>query len=201
MKLPELAKAEGEAARTLAAEALGATLFWMGRFGSARKCLPPGVELGWALALLGEHEAARAPDATLYFFLDQPAACLACSETPAEPQELAHARLLFHWARSRLGQATDEAAAQAALATLRRMSPREEARGLAVHALAAFARHPVYALPHLDHALDQCARFGLHHLDARLLGAKAAALAAAGFLRDAGRFEQAAREAERRQAS
>lgn len=175
----------------------------MGRFGSARKCLPPGVELGWTLALLGEHEAAltQAADATLYFFLDQPAACLACAEPPAGPLEATHVGLLHHWARSCLGEATDEAAAQAALASLRRHAPREEARGLAVHALAAFARNPLYALPHLDHALDQCARFGLHHLDARLLGAKASVLPAVGCLRDADRFEQAARAAERRQAS
>lgn len=187
--------------------AVGSTLFWMGRFAAARARLPAWPEaeryLAWALALSGEAEAAVAlsRDAMLYFFLDQPAACLAWAATPAEPLEAAHTRLLSHWAHSRQGEATDAAAAQAALASLRRLSPCDEARGLAIHALAAFAQHPVYALPHLDHALDQCARFGLHHLDARLLGAKANALAAAGFLRDADRFEQAAREAERRQAS
>lgn len=204
MKLPDLAKAAGEAARQQAAWAVGSTLFWRGRFNDARKWLPPSAEgqtcLGWTLALQGEREAAlELPhNAMLHFFLDDPEACLRQREASSDPVALARAELLHYWAQSRLGERPDEAAAQAALATLRRLAPCEEARGTAIHAEAAFSRQPIYALPHLDHALDLFARFGLHYLEARLLEQKAQALDAAGELGDASRFQQAAAEARRR---
>lgn len=209
MKLPELAKAAGEAARHQAAWAIGSTLFWRGRFSDARQWLPPSAEgqacLGWILALQGEREAAlRLPhhtlpnNALLHFFLDDAETCLRQIETCADPIARARAELLRYWAQTRLGERPDEAAAQTALATLRRLAPCEEARGTAIHAEAAFCRQPRHALPHLDHALDLFARFGLHYLEARLLALKAQALDAAGQLGDASRFQQAAAEARRR---
>ncbi len=210
-KLPDLAKGAGESARQQAAWAVGSTLFWRGRFSDARKWLPPSAEgltcLGWTLALQGEREAALAlphsalpNNALLHFFLDDPEACLSSIGTPANPVDAAQADLLRYWAYTRFGEQPDEAVAQAALATLRRLAPCEEARGTAIHAEAAFSRQPLYALPHLDHALDLFARFGLHHLEARLLNLKAQALDAAGLLGDASRFHQAAAEARRHQA-
>lgn len=201
MKLPDLAKGAGEAARVQAAWAVGSTLFWRGRFTDARKWLPASAELAWTLALQGEREAALAlpQNATLHFFLDDPQACLRGIITSADPVESAQSELLRYWAQTRLGEQPDEAAAQAALATLRRLAPCDEARGMAVYAAAAFHRQPAYSLPHLDHALDLFARFGLHYLEARLLNLKAQALDAAGLLRDASRFQRAAAEAERRQ--
>ncbi len=187
---------------------MGSTLFWRGRFSDALKWLPASVEgqtcLGWTLALQGEREAALAlpQNATLHFFLDDPEACLRWIGTPTNPVAAAQADLLRYWAQSRLGEPTepaDEATAQWALATLRRLAPCEEARGVAIHAETAFSRQPRHALPHLDHALDLFARFGLHHLEARLLNLKAQALDAAGLLDDASRFHQAAAEARRRQ--
>ena len=207
MKLPDLAKGAGAVARRQAAWAVGSTLFWRGRFSDAREWLPALAEgqncLGWTLALRGEREAALAlpENATLHFFLDDPEACLRWIGTHANPVETAQAELLRYWAQTCLGEQPDEAAAQAALATLRRLAPCDEARGMAVYAVAAFRRRPFYALPHLDHALDLFARFGLHHLEARLLDLKAQALDAAGLLDDASRFQRAAEEARRHQGS
>lgn len=184
---------------------MGSTLFWRGRFSDARKWLPSSAEglscLGWTLALQGEREAALAlpHNALLHFFLDDPEACLNWIAASSDPVAMARADLLRYWAHSRLGEPSDEAAAQGALATLRRLAPCEEARGVAIHAEAAFCRQPLHALPHLDHALDLFARFGLHHLEARLLTLKAQALDAAGLLDDASRFHKAAAEARRRQ--
>lgn len=205
MKLPELAKGAGEVARHQAAWAVGSTLFWRGRFSDARKWLPPSTEgqicMGWAWALQGEREAALAQphNALLHFFLDDPEACLSWIAASVDPVAMARADLLRYWAYTRLGEPSDEAAAQAALATLRRLAPCEEARGTAIHAEAAFSRQPRYALPHLDHALDLFARFGLHHLEARLLSLKAQALDATGLLDEASRFHQVAAEARRQQ--
>ncbi len=180
---------------------MGSTLFWMGRFADARTWLPSCAELGWILALLGEPDAALAlpEDAPLHFYRDAAAACLRCLPPPGEATALDD--LLRYWAHSRLGQRGDEAAAQRALATLRRNAPCDAARGLAIHAIAAFHQHPAYALPHLDHALDQFARFGLHHLEARLLEYKAQALDAGGQLGEANRFLKAAAQARRRKVS
>ena len=204
LQLPELARTAGADARRQADWAVGSTLFWMGRFADARRWLAPGPELGWTLALQGEREAALAqPDtAVLHFFLDAPEACLARlvrAAAPANRIAAARADLLRYWAHARLQRATDERAAQAALALLRREAPCDEARGMAVYAEAAFRQEPVSALPHLDHALDLFARFGLHYLEARLLDRKAQALDAAGHLGDASRLQRATAAAERRQ--
>ena len=203
LKLPVLARTAGVEAGRQAAWAVGSTLFWMGRFSDARRWLEPlhARELGWIMALQGDREAALAlpHNATLHFFRDDPEACLRWLGTPADPVEAAQAELLRYWARTRLGEQTDEAAAQTALATLRRLAPCDEARGMAIHAEAAFRRQPVYALPHLDGALELFARFGLHYLEARLLYLKAQALDAAGELGAASRFQRAAAAAERRQ--
>lgn len=205
MKLPDLAKGAGESARHQAAWAVGSTLFWRGRFADARAWLTASTEgqryLGWTLALQGEREAALAlpRDAMLHFFLDAPEACLRWIGTPANPVDAAQTNLLRYWAHTCLGERSDEAAAQTALARLRQLSPCDEARGMAVYAVAAYHRQPRHALPHLDHALDLFARFGLHHLEARLLDLKAQALDATGLLGEAGRFHKAAAEAQRHQ--
>lgn len=203
--MPDLARGAGADARLRADLAVAACLFWMGRFADARGWLPDtdagGDYPGWILALRGEREAAlaRRANAMLGFFLDAPELCLREIGTPDTPIAAANAALLRYWAQSRLGGRGDEAAAQGALATLRRLAPCEEARGMAIYAVAAFQQHPIAALPHLDHALDLFARFGLHYLEARLFGLKARALDASGLLADAGRFQRAAAEAERRQ--
>ena len=184
---------------------MGSTLFWRGRFSDARKWLPASAEgqncLGWTLALQGERDAALAlpQNPTLHFFLDDPQACLHLLAACDDPVAAAPAELLRFWAHTRLGETPDEAAAQTALATLRRLAPCAEARGLAIYAEAAFFQQPAYSLPHLDHALDLFARFGLHYLEARLLERKAQALDAAGLLRDASRMLRVAAEARRRQ--
>jgi hypothetical protein len=202
MKLPDLAKGAGAEARQQAAWAVGSTLFWRGRFRDARKWLPPVPELGWTLALQGEREAALAlpGNAMLHFFLDDPEACLCCLGLSDHPVAGARAELLRYWGQTCLGEQADTGAAQIALATLRRQAPCDEARGMAVYAVAAFQQHPVHALPQIDHALDLFARFGLHYLEARLLDLKARALDAAGLLDAASRFQRAAEEARRRQA-
>lgn len=205
MKLPDLAKGAGEAARHQAAWAVGSTLFWRGRFADARAWLPASAEgqryLGWTLALQGEREAALAlpRDAMLHFFLDDPETCLRWIGTPANPVDAAQTNLLRYWAHTCLGERSDEAAAQTALARLRQLSPCDEARAMAVYAVAACHRQPRHALPHLDHALDLFARFGLHHLEAHLLDLKARSLDASGLLDAASRLRQAAEEARRRQ--
>ncbi len=205
MKLFELARRVDESARHQAAWAVGSTLFWRGHLADARAWLPASAEgqrtLGWTLALLGEREAALAlpRDAMLHFYLDAPEACLAALTATADPLESARSELLRYWALTLMGEQPDEAATQAALARLRHLSPCDEARGMAIYAVAAFHRQPRYALPHLDHALDLFARFGLHYLEARLLGLKARALDAAGLLGEGARFQRAATEAGRRQ--
>lgn len=201
MKLPGLAQGVDTAARRQAAWAVGSTLFWRGRFTDARKWLPPSPELGWTLALQGEVTAALAlpENPLLHFFLDDPEACARCLSPADDPLEAARQVLLRYWVQSREGAPLQEAAAQAALVCLRKRSPCDEGRGMAIYATARFQQHPAYALPHLDHALELFARFGLHHLEARLLDLKARALAASGQLGEAGRFEVAAQEAVRRQ--
>lgn len=173
-------------------------LFWMGRFQDAIRWLPECDEREWARALLGETVTAQ--NASLHFFRDDPAACLAALGEAADPAVQAGVALLHYWAQACLDEPADESAAQQALALLRRLAPSDEARGMAIYALAAFRQHPVYALPHLDHALDLGARFGLHHLDVRLLTAKAKSLEAAGQLGEAGRIAKAATAAQRRAA-
>ena len=149
----------------------------------------------------GQRDAALSlpKDAMLLFFLDEPEACMQRLGSTDSPIEAARMELLRYWAKTRLAEPADEGCAQRALATLRRMAPSEEARGLAVYAEAAFRRHPVHALAHLDHALDRFARFGLHHLEERLLEHKACALEAAGMLAEADRFRHAAAEVAKRQ--
>ncbi len=201
MKLPGLAQGLDAAARRQAAWAVGSTLFWRGRFTDARKWLPPSPELGWTLALQGESAAALAlpENPSLHFYLDDAQACERGLHPCEEPVQAAGNVLLRYWVQSRRGEPVQEAAAQAALADLRRRSPCDEGRGMAIYAIAAYHQHPAYALPHLDHALELFARYGLHYLEARLLDLKARALDANGQLGEAGRFEIAAREAVRRQ--
>ena len=201
-------------------------LFWMGRFQDAIRWLPECDEREWAQALLAvppareKHpshppwgssrswdgpaidlrgEAVTAQNPCLHFFRDEPAACLAALAEAAEPAVQAGVALLHYWARACLDEPADESAAQRDLALLRRLAPSDEARGMAIYALAAFRQHPVYALAHLDHALDLGARFGLHHLDARLYKAKSEALDAAGLLGESNRFAKAATTALKRQ--
>jgi len=175
------------------------------------------AQLAWALALLGETESAiehgqralawaqnqtnsaqltAAHDflAHLHCFLDAPAATLAYTHHPSD-----RATLLEYWALSRLGQPTDETAAQTALARLRRSEPAGEARAFSLYAQAQFHQAPAHALTHLDAALDLNARFGLHHWEARLLHLKSRSLDAAGQLGEASRFLRLAQETAQRQ--
>lgn len=179
------------------------------------------AQLAWALALLGETESAvehgqRAltwaqsqPDllqlttahgflAQLHCFLDAPEATLAYTRQPSD-MATDMATLLTYWAHSRLGRPTDEAAAQAALAGLRRQHPADEARAFSLYAQAQFYQSPVFALTQLDAALDLNARFGLHHWEARLLHLKSQSLDAMGQLTEATRFQRLAIDTAQRQ--
>jgi hypothetical protein len=102
--------------------------------------------------------------------------------------------LLEYWALCRLGQATHEANAQAALARLRHLGRAQEARAFSLYAQGLFHQAPAYACTQLDAALDMNARCGLHHWEARLLHLKAQSLDAAGLLAEASRFYQLAQE-------
>jgi tetratricopeptide (TPR) repeat protein len=183
------------------------------------------LQLAWALALLGEADSAveygqrvlawaqsqadlaqltAAQDfmAHLYCFLDAPETTL---EHARRPREMATdmatdmATLLEYWALSRLGHASDEIAAQTALARLRRQHPAHEARAFSLYAQAQFHQSPGYALTQLDAALDLNARFGLHHWEARLLHLKSQSLDAAGQLTEASRFRRLAIDVAQRQ--
>jgi hypothetical protein len=187
------------------------------------------AQLGWTLALLGETQQAleqaehalywaqNQPQALhlarawgyqslLHCFLDTPEAALACNrqaQTAAaaadESSLLDSAKLLEYWALSRLGQTTDETAAQTALASLRRHSPAHEAQAFSLYAQALFHQSPPYAVTQLDAALDMNARFGLHHWEARLLLLKSRSLDASGQLSEASRFHRLAKETAQRQ--
>ena len=145
----------------------------------------------------------------LHCFLDAPEATLYWSrQLPAKPVQgfdpvLRHSTtLLAYWARSRLHLENDkntnenssEAAAQAALAALRRLGPAHEARGFSLYAQALYWQSPAHATTQLDTALDLNARCGLHAWTARLLQLKARSLDAAGQLGEASRFLNLAQE-------
>lgn len=107
--------------------------------------------------------------------------------------------LLEYWALSRLGRATDEARAQAALGELRRLGPAHEARGFSLYAQALYWQSPAHAVTQLDAALDLNARCGLHAWTARLLWLKSRSLDAAGQLGEASRFLALAHETAQQQ--
>ncbi len=141
----------------------------------------------------------------LHCFLDAPEATLYWSrQLHAESVEavdpvLRHSTtLLAYWARSRLdvenGENASEAAAQAALAALRRLGPAHEARGFSLYAQALYWQSPAHAVTQLDAALVLNARCGLHAWTARLLNLKSRSLDAAGQLSEASRFLDLARE-------
>lgn len=184
-----------------------------------RRLIP--AQLAWALALLGDAEGAvehgqralawaqsQADSAQLaavhdalaqlHCFLDAPEATLEYARRPsASATDMV--MLLTYWAQSRLGEPTDETAAQTALARLRRQRPADEARAFSLYAQAQFHQSPVFALTQLDAALDLNARFGLHHWEARLLHLKSQSLDASGQLTEATRFQRLAGDAAQRQ--
>lgn len=183
------------------------------------------VQLAWTLALLGETESAvehgqralawaqnQADSvqlaavhdalAQLYCFLDAPELTLEYARNPsamANDMATDMTVLLTYWAQSRLGQSRDEAAAQTALARLRRQRPADEARAFSLYAQAQFHQSPGFALTQLDAALDLNARFGLHYWEARLLHLKSQSLDASGQLGEASRFQCLAIDTARRQ--
>ena len=141
----------------------------------------------------------------LHCFLDAPEATLDWSrQRQAESVEaidpvLRHSTtLLGYWARSRLdaesNDSVSEAAAQAALAALRRLGPAHEARGFSLYAQALYWQSPAHAVTQLDAALELNARCGLHAWTARLLHLKSRSLDASGQLSEASRFLDLARE-------
>jgi hypothetical protein len=113
-----------------------------------------------ALSLL--HCFLDAPEATLYWSRQQPAE----SAEAVDPVLRHSTTLLGYWARSRLdaesNENTSEAAAQAALAALRRLGPAHEARGFSLYAQALYWQSPAHAVTQLDAALVLNARCGLH---------------------------------------
>lgn len=142
----------------------------------------------------------------LHCFLDAPAPSLAWARqaldnhvegTPAELIQTG--KLLEYWALSRLGLCTDEAAAQSALAALRRLGLAREARGFSLYAQALYWQSPRHAVTQIDAALELNARCGLHHWEARLLHLKSQSLDAAGQLGEASRFFALAQESATRQ--
>jgi hypothetical protein len=141
----------------------------------------------------------------LHCFLDAPEATLYWSrQLHAESVEavdpvLRHSTtLLAYWARSRLAveseENANEAAAQSALAALRRLGPAHEARGFSLYAQALYWQSPAHAVTQLDAALVLNARCGLHAWSARLLHLKSRSLDASGQLSEASRFLDLARE-------
>ena len=141
----------------------------------------------------------------LHCFLDAPEATLFWSQQPqaesaqAVDPALRHANtLLAYWARSRLAansaEYSNEAAAQTALAALRRLGPAHEARGFSLYAQALYWQSPAHAVTQLDAALELNARCGLHAWTAHLLHLKARSLDASGQLSEASRFLNLAQE-------
>ena len=110
-------------------------------------------------------------------------------------EHAAWAALLAYW----LDSGGAPARPHRALAWLRAHRPARAAEGAALFAEAHLGPAPAAALVWLDQALDQVARFGQHHLQARLLHAKAQALDAAGDLAVASKFQTLARETAQRQ--
>jgi hypothetical protein len=207
-----------------ARHALGLTLYTMGRFDEARAVLaettdPSIPELGvlarclciqgdrrGGLALLNAARA-RAPQdpalpreyAYLYFLLDDAAKALAWSERCGRmaPEQIHWVRLIDYWAGSRLGRRIDnrhESRIHGVLSALEAEAPGRAAEAWALYGEARFHQGPVWSIGWLDLALDQCERYGQHHLKTRLLVRKARALAAAGKLGEASRFGKLAQE-------
>jgi len=142
----------------------------------------------------------------LHCFLALPEAALAWSlraqavvAASADPALLHATKLLAYWALSHLGQATDEASAQTALAALRRLGPAHEARAFSLYVQGLFRQSPAHAVTQLDAALDLNARCGLHFWTARLLYLKSRSLDAAGQLGEASRFLALAHETAQQQ--
>lgn len=222
-RLPDLARPAGRAAVIQARYALALTLHDLGRFDAALAGLPePGADAaitllharclclqgqgaaGLALArTLPPSGASLAGLAYLHYLVDDAAraldACVAYRQAAATPLDGHWATLLACWARARLGLAVDEGAAQRAWSGLAGLAPALAAHGAALHAEARYRQGPRWALVWLDDALEQGERFGQHHLKARLLGLKAHALAAAGQLGEARRFQGLARDLAQRQ--
>lgn len=123
------------------------------------------------------------------------------AEATGSVVDLAWSALLNHWARCRIGEASDPASAHATLARLRVLVPAASARGEALFAEAEFHQSKAASLVWLDHALDQVESFAQHHLKARLLALKAQALDASGLLGEAARFKKLARETAIRQSA
>lgn len=229
--------------------ALAHTQFWRGRFVESRELLAainvdaiaPETEfdarlellvpaqLSWALAMLGDVDAARGQAkralnwaqadadarhlATVYAYLgllhcvlDAPTEVLewsrrlhALASHQDQASQFHTATLLQYWASSRLGQATDETGAQNALTELRRLGRAHEARAFSLYAQGLFHQSPMHAQTQLDAALDLNASCGLHHWEARLLRMKSHSLDAAGQLSEASRFLRLALETAHRQ--
>ncbi len=223
-RLPELARQADATARRQAALALARTLYAMGRFADALAALPdadgqtdPAVleTRAHCLWLLGEDDAARAdaariayPDrrdtlrarATFAYLADDgadatPPVWAYCAAAGRQGRHAAWAALLACW----LQPGHDPARPHAALAWLRQHQPARAAEGEALFAEARLRQAPADALVWLEHALDQVEKYGQHHLKARLLFQKAAALEAAGQLGVAAKFQSLARETAKRQ--
>lgn len=142
----------------------------------------------------------------LHCLFDQATECLdwsraaqADASNSGDSGLLSLSRVLEYWASSRLHLAQDEQRVQAALASLRRLGPAQEARGFSLYTQALFHQSPSHAATQIDAALDLNARFGLHLWDARLQLLKARSLDAAGLLGEADRFLNMARETARKQ--
>ncbi len=228
-RMPDLARDEGPKARFRAALALAQTLYAMGRFDEALAALPgsdrPGDagltaqsrclrahcfwlrgDTGTALA---EAERGAYPDrlallqsqAVFRYLMDDSASPRFAEYLQAAEagggEHAAWAGLLADWASPENGVGVSRI--HAALAWLRIHRPAKAAEGEAIHAEARFRRTPAEALVWLDHALEQCEKFGQHHLKARLLRRKSLALEASGQLGEAGRFLELARETAQRQ--
>jgi hypothetical protein len=184
----------GDAGLTAQSRCLRARCLWLRDEVDAALAEVERVAYPDRLALLQSRAAFR-------FLTDDPASSqlaeyLQAAEA-AGGEHAAWAGLLADWAGPE-----DKAGllrAHAALAWLRIHAPAKGAEGEAIHAEARFRRRPAQALVWLDHALEQCEKFGQHHLKARLLHRKSLALEASGQLGEAGRFLELARETAQRQ--
>ncbi len=111
-----------------------------------------------------------------------------------EPAAMAEACITIgrYWAAARPDGHDAWASARSALVLLDRRLPVAGALAEAALAEALWRIRPAAATVWLDEALRQCARYGQHHLQARLMARKAQALLADGQLAEARRFERLA---------
>jgi len=224
-RLPASARLLGAREFARAQLALAQTFFTLGRFAEARAAIPEAGDLpaddaprvrglgARCAVLLGSQTVAlprpytlaeHLESAHLALLSDHPESILACMPmyqlaAAGDEKETVWSEVFSIWAMARTSQCFTQERAQAALARLRLLTAAGTAHAEAILAEAAFHHAPAWSLVWLDAALDQCARYAQHHVEANLLWCKARALEAAGRISEAERFQALAASLARRQ--